>query len=423
MKKIIILCFLSISVFGQKTKFKSNWHNLDFAQDGVMGTSTEKAYELLKGRKSSTVIVGVIDSGVDINHEDIKENVWVNPKEIPSNGIDDDKNGFIDDLNGWDFLGGPDGKDVGPEQLEIVRVYQSLREKFGDNPSKKKIKKNKKEYEEMQKLQKEIEDKREETSKYLPYYKNMFDNISKSQALLAKTLGKENFDTEDVEKMDVSNLDKPIRQARKLYLEMNKQGATVSELEGAIKHINDELEYNYNLNYKPRSIVGDDPSKLQYGKYGNNEVQGPDADHGTHVTGIIAASRKNEIGLKGIADNVKIMVIRCVPNGDERDKDVANAIRYATDNGASIINMSFGKSKSPEKKWVDEAAQYAASKGVLMVSAAGNDNEDVDVTKNYPNRISTKNETIPSWLFVGASGPTKDEKLTASFSNYGKVGV
>jgi cell wall-associated protease len=122
-----------------------------------------------------------------------------------------------------------------------------------------------------------------------------------------------------------------------------------------------------------------------------------------------------------VADNVSIMVIRAVPDGDEHDKDVANAIRYAVDNGAWVVNMSFGKSFSPRKAWVDEAVRYAESKDVLLVHAAGNDAKDIDVEDNFPNNRygDDRSRTARNWITVGASGPTLKE-LTASFSNYGK---
>jgi subtilisin family serine protease len=155
--------------------------------------------------------------------------------------------------------------------------------------------------------------------------------------------------------------------------------------------------------------------------YGNQDVMGTDASHGTHVSGIIGAVRNNNIGMKGVANHVEIMTIRAVPDGDEHDKDIANAIRYAVDNGAWVVNMSFGKSFSPEKKWVDEAVAYAESKGVLLVHAAGNDSKDVDVEDNFPsqNQFNDTNRIFSNWINVGASGSSENE-IAATFSNYGK---
>jgi subtilisin family serine protease len=425
MKKLIIAASLlfSTTLFAQDLKTKFNWHNLDYTEDGVRGISTEKAYrELLKSRTSKTVLVGVIDSGIDINHEDLKEVMWINPNEIPGNGIDDDKNGFIDDVYGWDFLGNAKGEDIKGEQLESVRVYNALKEKFGDNPSSKKIRKNKTDYELMNKIKQEIEKDRKEAEMYLPQYKNMLTALEEAETVLKAASGAEKLTEESVKAISTDKLDRRGRTAREMWLQANSFGG-ISQLRKGVEHFEDKLNYNLNYTYNPRVIIGDNPKALEYGKYGNNEVTGPDAVHGTHVAGIIGANRKNDKGVLGVADNVKIITVRAVPNGDELDKDVANAIRYAVDNGARVINMSFGKSYSPDKKWVDEAVKYADSKGVLLVAAAGNDSQNVDEKPQYPNRISTGGQEYKNWISVGALNFEEGADMVASFSNYGKKGV
>jgi len=169
------------------------------------------------------------------------------------------------------------------------------------------------------------------------------------------------------------------------------------------------------------AVVQDNYDDVNDRYYGNNDVMATGSEHGTHVSGIIAADRKNKIGITGIANNVEIMMIRAVPDGDEHDKDIANAIHYAVDNGAWVINMSFGKGFSPEKKWVDEAVKYAESKGVLLIHAAGNDDKNIDIEDNFPSKNINNDtlQTASNWINVGASGPTLAE-LKASFSNYGK---
>jgi subtilisin family serine protease len=145
--------------------------------------------------------------------------------------------------------------------------------------------------------------------------------------------------------------------------------------------------------------------------------------HGTHVSGIIGAVRGNGKGIDGIADNVRIMTIRAVPDGDEHDKDVALAIRYAVDNGAKVINMSFGKYFSPQKQWVDDAVKYAESKGVLLVAAAGNEAFLVDTMPHYPAPILNEGRKVNNWIMVGASGDPSNGGLIANFSNFGKKDV
>lgn len=424
MKKIFLLYFIAFNLNAQDLKTKFNWHNLDFSEDGIRGMSTEKAYnQLLKNKTSKTVIVAVIDSGIDIKHEDLKDNIWINTKEIANNGIDDDTNGFIDDVYGWDFIGGSDGKDIDQEQLESVRLYKSLLAKYGENPSKRTKKKNKVELALMKSLKDEIESKRSEATQYLPMYKSMLEKISKAEETLSKAIGKESIKKEDVQNIDDQSVDRSVRAAKQVWLNLNAMGATKADILDGVTHFEEQLNYNLNYDFDARKVVGDDLKTLGYGKYGNNEVTGPDAMHGTHVAGIIGANRANSLGVKGVADNVKIMTIRCVPNGDERDKDVANAIKYAVDNGAEIINMSFGKPYSPEKNWVDDAVKYAESKGVLLVSAAGNDNEDVDQHGQYPTRILKSGSEVNNWVTVGASNFEEGENLPADFSNYGKKGV
>ncbi len=419
---ILLIC--SSAVVAQELKSKPNWFNLDYASDGVRGMSVEKAYkELLAGKPSTTVVVGVIDSGVDIEHEDLKGKIWVNTDEILGNGIDDDKNGFIDDINGWDFIGGADGRDVAQEQLESVRLLIKYDELFGENPGKKVLKKYKNEYNEYQQIKREIEEKKAEAAQYLPMYQGLKETFSKVEESLKEHLGVETLNAEMIEGIEDATADLKIRQAKRYWLYMSEQGVNMKAIEEGIDHFNSQLNFNYNKDYRPRDVVGDNPDKLEYGKYGNNEVTGPRSLHGTHVSGIIAANRNNDLGIKGVADNVKIMVIRTVPDGDERDKDVANAIRYAADNGAQIINMSFGKPYSPQKEWVDEAVKYAESKGVLLVAAAGNESENIDTDPHYPTKQYVKGGEAANWITVGALSHEAGAETVASFSNYGKQNV
>jgi subtilisin family serine protease len=424
MKKIILLVLITTYAYSQELKTKYNWHNLDLTADGVRGMSTEKAYsELLKDRKSKTVIVGVIDSGIDIYHEDLQSVIWKNPKEIENNGIDDDNNGFVDDINGWDFLGAKDGKDIVYEQLESIRILKVLNAKFGDKPKRRFIKKNKEEYKKLQEIKEKTEKDKKEAEQYLPLYTDIYTKLLDAETILSKAIGKQKFVKDDVTNIKDSDFDRNVRQAKQLWLNLFAQGATLDEVKEGVDHFKEQIEYNLNVDYDPRKIIGDDLTKLGYGSYGNNEVKGPDAMHGTHVAGIIGANRTNAKGAMGVADNVKIMTIRCVPNGDERDKDVANAIKYAVDNGAQIINMSFGKPYSPEKNWVDNAMKYAEDKGVLLVSAAGNDNQNIDKIPTYPSRVLNNQSQIKNWIIVGAQNFEEGENLPATFSNFGKENV
>ncbi|MDP5139071.1 MAG: S8 family serine peptidase, partial [Spirosomaceae bacterium] len=289
-------------------------------------------------------------------------------------------------INGWDFLGAADGRDIKDEQLESTRLLKKYEAMFGEKPSKRTLKKFKTEYNDYISIKKQRDAQLKEANQYLPMYQNLYDNFVASSGILKGFLKTDELTNEAVTNINEAEADREVRKAKQFYLQMVQMGATEADIKDGVEHFEGMTKYSYNLDYSPRDIIGDDLTKLEYGKYGNNEVTGPDAKHGTHVAGIIGAVRSNDLGMKGVADNVEIMVVRAVPNGDERDKDVANAIRYAVDNGAKIINMSFGKSRSPEKEWVDEAIKYALEKDVLLVAASGNDNDDVDLQRRERSR-------------------------------------
>lgn len=401
-----------------------NWFHLDLTQDGYPGLSTEKMYkELLKGRQSRTVVVAVIDSGVDAEHEDLVDNMWVNEDEIPDNGIDDDNNGYIDDIHGWNFIGGRDGRNVSHENLEVVRLYNRYKAYFAGKDVNKLSGNDQKLYRDYKTYEKEIEDKRADLEPKVAQFAPIRDAFAK----LVEEMDKEAEEITMEDMKAFKTQDAMLTQIAAMVTGMMSQGQDFAELyeelTGYTEYLEGQLNYNYNPDFDARDIVGDDPSNLEDRSYGNNDVEGPDAQHGTHVAGIIGAVRNNDLGMDGVADNVRIMSIRAVPDGDERDKDVANAIRYAVDNGAEIINMSFGKGYSPYKKAVDDAVKYAKKHDVLLVHAAGNDAKQNVLDNNYPNDLFAKKglfgpKNAKNWIEVGALNFSNDEHLIATFSNY-----
>jgi len=428
-KSLLLTGFISASLFvSAQDSAPENWFNLDKSQDKVAGVSTEKMYkELLKGRASQTVVVAVIDSGIDPKHEDLKPVMWINEDEIPDNGIDDDRNGYIDDINGWNFIGGKNGENVNHETLEITRLVANYQKKFEGKDASGLSKKEKKEYERYKKLEKEINDKRDQINQQGMGYIVFASAIKKIKA----GIGKDNISSDDL-KAFKSEDEEVASMLPRLIDIMDKQGASFedieSEISGASDYFSGQLNYYYNTEYNPRPVVGDNYNDSYDRDYGNADVQGPDALHGTHVAGIIAAVRDNDLGIKGVANNVKIMSVRAVPDGDERDKDVANAIIYAVDNGASIINMSFGKGFSWDKEAVDKAVKYAAKKDVLLVHAAGNSSLNTDEEDNFPNdrykkRGWFRKKMAKNWLEIGALSWKSGENAVASFSNYAKGNV
>ena len=398
-----------------------DWFHRDADGESAPGMGTDRAYrELLQGRApQDTVVVAILDSGVDINHEDLQGRIWVNDDEIPGNGVDDDGNGYVDDVHGWNFIGGPDGKNVEHDTYEVTRLYVKLRDQFADRDSSSIGPDERDAYERYQQIKADFQKQRRQAKRELRNVKSANDAVQFAQQLLRDYL-----DTDSLSQEAVSGIASPsqrVQQARDIYLYFAQQGLTPADIQEYHDYLKDKVEYKLNPDFDPRSIVGDDYSDKTERSYGNNDVIGPDANHGTHVAGIVAAVRDNGIGMDGVASAVHIMSVRTVPNGDERDKDVANAIRYAADNGADIINMSFGKSYSPYKKVVDDAVRYADSLGVLMVHAAGNDGADVDssANDNYPTDRLDTGRTADHWLEIGASSWKGSDQLAAPFSNYG----
>jgi subtilisin family serine protease len=419
-KKLLSLLFVASLPFFALAQ-KANWQNLDLKTDTAFGISTEKAYkELLKGKKSTPVIVAVLDGGIDLNHDDLKNVIWTNKQEVAGNGADDDKNGYIDDVHGWNFLGGKNGS-IEFETLELTRLVRKDMARFANTTASTVAANDKKDFETFLSNRTELE-KRIGTAKSdlqgITGFKFYLDQV-------VKKIGKENPTAADFQNFKPQSKQEEGIQAAVLDVlkEMDFKTFYETQIEAGMKQASEMVKYNLNLEYDPRSIVGDDPNNSKERFYGNNDIKGPDALHGSHVAGIIGANRTNNIGVKGIADNVIVIGVRNTPNGDERDKDVANAIRYAADNGAKVINMSFGKSYSWDKAIVDEAVKYAVSKDVLIVQAAGNDNSDIDVESNFPSRKYLNGSIASSYIVVGASGPKDDETLKAAFSNYGKTTV
>lgn len=383
------------------------WSHLDLIKDSIPGMSVDKAYaELLQGKTGKKVIVGVVDSGVDIEHEDLQGVIWTNSKEIPGNGIDDDKNGYIDDIHGWNFLG-----DIVDENLEMTRIV-----KKGDDGS---------------------EQYKQALAQYTEKYnkalkdKEQVDFLLDVHKTIQTALNKKEYKSEDLN--TITSTDPKVARSKMVMTQIfTNAGPTFNpetELEDYREHVYNQLNFNLNKDFDGRKVLGDNAEDIKSTKYGNNIVFGPDKEkalHGTHVAGIIAQVRGNNLGGDGVANNVEILTVRAVPDGDEYDKDIALAIRYAVDNGAKVINGSFGKSFSPHKEWVYDAIKYAAKKDVLIVHAAGNDGYNIDEKQNinYPNDSQDNvKEFADNVITIGAINKVYGEGVIADFSNFGKINV
>ncbi|AQS94262.1 peptidase S8 [Polaribacter sp. BM10] len=408
------------------------WSHMDLQTDSIPGMSIAKAYQFLEGKKGVPVIVAVADSGIDVEHEDLKDVAWVNPKEVANNNKDDDNNGYIDDVHGWNFLGNKEGKIVNADQLELTRIVKKGMDKFGDKKASEITDADKAEFQEFLKL-------KEKYTQSVAAHKQELFNLEQTETRITQIeqnfkdvkefLGKEDFTIEDLK----SAKPKSAQLAAKIADVSNMLSRGMSE-KGLLDYKKQLLDYkkgkdaskSYDLDFNARQTLGDDLYDINDKFYGNNNVIGSKdlESHGTHVAGIVAASRNNNKGVNGVASNVKIMAVRVVPDGDEHDKDIALGIRYAVDNGAKIINTSFGKAYSPNKQWVYDAIKYAESKDVLIVNAAGNDGKNIDIEKTYPNDSKDLvNEIADNVLTIGAMSLHYDENLPATFSNYGKMNV
>lgn len=409
------------------------WYHKDFATTKVYGVNTENAYKFLesKGLKPKTVLVGVLDSGVQVDHPGLVKNIWTNPNEVPNNGKDDDGNGYIDDIHGWNFIGGKNG-DIDIDNMEVTRVVAKYKPVFeGDDSTKNKA--NQAKMPEDFAMYMKAKDLFTKKSVEAKQGFKTYSMINEAIPVMVKLLNGKPLTPENVAAI------KPADQREAMAVQVLTQvaqspefkGKSAAEFEKAMSgQIKEALDYfgpqekQYNLDYDPRKeIVGDNYDDYSEKNYGNNHYEGPDAEHGTHVAGIIAGLPNGKEIQYGVASRVaKIMSVRTVPNGDERDKDVANAIRYAVDNGAKVLNMSFGKPVSPGKNVVWDAFKYAQDKGVLLVKAAGNENEDVAEHLAYPTNFKNVTDEKPfvnNVLVVGAS-TNKNDALRASFSNFNK---
>jgi subtilisin family serine protease len=377
------------------------WSHLDLVKDTIPGMSVDKAYkDFIKNKKGSPIIVAVVDSGLDIDHEDLAGKIWTNTKEIAGNNKDDDGNGYVDDIHGWNFLG-----EATDEQLEMTRIVK----KGPNTPN-------------YAQAKADLDQKLGEMNQQKP----QVDMLAKADKDMRTLLKKEKYTLADLKA--ATTTDPEMLKSKNIMTSVATQAGEnfQEEIKSYIDYVYDQLNYNLNVDFIGRK-TGDNPENMDSKFYGNNNVKGPDVEdalHGTHVAGIIAQIRGNGKGGDGVvADNVKIMAVRAVPNGDEYDKDIALAIRYAVDNGAKVINGSFGKDYSPNKEWVWDAIKYAASKDVLIVHAAGNDAKNIDTEPNFPTDEVNGKEIADNMLTIGALNNSLGTKLVAPFSNFGKMNV
>ncbi|MCD0470433.1 S8 family serine peptidase [Flavobacterium sp. JAS] len=421
------------------------WYQKDYQEDSIPGISLDKWYRLNKKKpKNKSIIVAVIDTQIDLKHEDLQGLIWTNNKEIPNNGIDDDHNGYIDDINGWSFIGTKNGGYVVWNKYEYVRIIKEWGPLFKDKTESQIDAKDLFKYNEYHRALKKFEEKE-------PYYKRWFKSLNYKAALYptVKDTLRYFFPKEDYTYKQLDSLYKKYKINDKEFWQRRNDndkdlGALISCMmtnldmdQNTLKDIVDEqtqldsiINKSLDIDYNERLLIGDNPNVLEKG-YGNNNVSNnkaghrPIQDHCTKMSGIIGANRENNIGIKGIVQDVKIMPLSISPMGDENNKDVTMAIRYAVDNGAKIINMSFSNSFSLHKEWMMEAFKYAEEHDVLLVRSAGNEENDSDKIIYYPTDITFENnkEFCSNFIVVGSITRKPDSTFVSNFSNYGKQNV
>lgn len=432
----IVLLFLSLGMIPSYSQSRGvttidslpvkylNWYNRSPSQDKIQGAATDQAYRELLNDKSprKKVVVAVIDGGVDICHPELEGKIWTNKKEIAGNGLDDDNNGYVDDIHGWNFIGNSKGEHLLYENMEYVRIFKKLNPRFSGVKDENGLSADDKQlYAVYVKSKIKYE---EELRKYTRRAKDLesFERyVNHQEEVLKKYLRKQDLTAADVRAVKTKS--EMVNEAKKVMLDLYDKGFTRKDLSDMQKRSNDFLTYYLNLDFNPRMLVNDDPENISDLNYGNNDVKGPRSFHGTFVAGVIAAIRGNGQGPDGVANHVEIMTLRVVPDGDERDKDVALAIRYAVDNGADIINMSFGKYFSITRGILDDAVRYAGNHNVLMIHSAGNEADNLDLTEHYPSAILADGSKVSNWITVGATSDILNKEFCGVFSNYGAENV
>jgi hypothetical protein len=428
MKKIGILlilgtCFTSALSQSKQIKNYAGWHKL--CGENLRGANTEAARIYMGERWFGTkknIVVGVIDSGIDTTLESVRPALWSNPKEKPD-GKDNDGNGYVDDLHGWNFLGTADGTfnmtSAGTQEFrEFKRLYPKYKHVNAEEMA------NNAEYQYYLAMRKAAG-----INGYLRAYafaqqKAMARHAIDSIAQAMPGIDADTMCVTNVMRLDVNEprweswvsaqIADIVRSGGSMTWAKFKQRqqAALQLMQNRIASIERDID--------KRTLMGDNMNDASDIHYGNNTLTVDGCEHGTFVAGIIAGQTPDDKRYEGICPEAKIMTIRICPDGDEYDKDVSTAIRYAVDNGAKVINMSFGKYTSPQADMVNDAIAYAARHDALIVQAAGNDHKDIDRANYFPTAVDKQGRRFDNYIRVGA---TDMHGHASKISNYGARNV
>lgn len=419
----IVLLFhcLSSSAF---TDHPATHHWYRIYCDSLQGANIDAAIaylEALNMKPKKTIVVGIIDSGVDTASIDLKDALWTNRKEVAGDGKDNDRNGYVDDIHGWNFLGTRDGNfNMTSAGTEEFRQFKRLYPKYKSSTREQAKDKNEFDFYQLMK-------KKAGISNYLRMFQmsllkhnamNTADSIARIHA------DEDTLSVQGILQMTMTDslLEKSLEQ---LYTDLlrakqdMKWTAFKKQQADRLDLMRSRIE-GIEKDQDKRLLMGDDLTDADDRFYGNNILTLDDSYHGTFVAGIVAGQGKGSQALHGVYPQARIMIVRAAPDGDEYDKDVATSIRYAVDNGAKVINMSIGKYTSPTPDMANRAIAYALKKDVIVIQAAGNQHLNIDTIAYFPTGIDRNGAFYKNFLRVGASDQYGH---CSAMSNYGNEHV
>ena len=428
---------------GEKKQSDLDWYNCSFDKDNVYGAEVNKAYDFLKGKKmKKRPVVALIGSGIDVEHEDLKQAIWFNPKE-KADGKDNDKNGLVDDINGWNFLGGKDGQVMESTMREGDREFLRLKDKYADYMF------DGKDYYKIinEKMTKVPAPENVDEFNYYRFNVMPESPIAgsyggwvlvqavKEYAAKFDKMMRERFPNKELTQEDFNICYDPKAPRDSLaevafmvcaygfsIYQTDKWDAVYAGIKSGAQIQQSQAEYEAKVKQfgsdGRATIIGDNYLDINDNKYGNNVLLTTDASIGTMEAGIIAGKRDNGLGGNGIMDQAEIMTLRVSANGEPYLKDIALAIRYAVDHGADVILLPVQNSLYPEdqKKWISEALEYAESKGVLAITPAWEASQDLSKDIYFPNRWMTGKKELTNLMVVSSSDKEGNPSMT---SNYG----
>ena len=441
----LFFCMQSYAQPGPSSSVKRShpWWKADWKKDSLPGISLDEAYNYLKGRKSKSVIVALIDGPLDINHNDLKNSIWVNKKEISNNAIDDDANGYVDDVHGWCFTANKNDVYRSNQPSLEADVYKTWKKKFEQIDGSKLRGVEKVQYENY------IDGKTKLLERYKILYLGSLLPVDTTKLTIDSSRFVQYLDhllpqykDTIISKILFATLpynDTYDSAANQLFAIITKNShewdLRLSEFDSSNKYQPGYTNYfaPYALGYNKtilddtltnfRSLIGDDPNNFDDRFYGTPSISIPSSDmpHATMIAGIIAAKPSGKNGVKGISDNVQIMELSTgVPGGGTENKELVNAIYYAVNNGATIINISLRPAGiEVHVKELRVAFDYADKHNVLIVNAAGNDGLNLDHEKYIMGQGSDGKEH-DTFIRVGATTELMNDQLAWESSDFGK---